>query len=245
MAIRISGRRKSKDTLLTEFVRFKLAEDEYWIRQALKLIYSGQTVDEKKMRKTIYKNLRGFSKPDAERIADVIIEYKLLGGKLTRNTLANIQKFIPKYAKQMYKRFPEIRRMAEDELMNPVTRGRFEIPDKYWDIMQDSGGHRRELGEKELVFSSDDRAVKELVKIAKSLVADWPDKVEKGGLRKEMGLDENESLEDQTSPSAVASFFNSADKEGKGMVMFAINSNKDNSFWQKVHSMIKKDQENA
>ena len=64
--------------------------------------------------------------------------------------------------------------------------------------------------------------------------AAWPSKVDKGDLRKAMGLKADESLEDQSSASAVAKFFKGADKKGRGMVMFAVNSNKDSAFWKKV-----------
>ena len=80
---------------------------------------------------------------------------------------------------------------------------------------------------------------RELVLIAQDLVAQgWPSKVEKGALREGMGLDPNIPLEDQASPSDVASFFKKADKSGRGMVMFAVNSNQDSKFWKKVGDMI-------
>lgn len=89
------------------------------------------------------------------------------------------------------------------------------------------------------------KVARELVHLAKMLIkadktAAWPTKVEKGGLRKAMGLDEDKPLEDQTSPSAVIKFFEGADKEGRGMVMFAVNSNQDSSFWKKVGAGLKK-----
>jgi hypothetical protein len=82
-------------------------------------------------------------------------------------------------------------------------------------------------------------AVRELVRAAREIVGDeWPSKVEKGGLRGAMGLNEDEPLEDQASPGDVANFFEGADEEGRGMVMFAVNSNRDVPFWQKVGDMI-------
>lgn len=81
--------------------------------------------------------------------------------------------------------------------------------------------------------------VTELAEISKCLTGAWPSKVEKGGLRAALGLDEDKPLEEQTSPSAVAKFFKGADKEGRGMVMFAVNSNQDQAFWKKVGDMIK------
>jgi len=84
------------------------------------------------------------------------------------------------------------------------------------------------------------RIARRLVNLAKELIADgWPSKVEKGGLREKMGLKEDQPLQDQTSASAVAKFFKSTDAEGRGMVMFAINSNQDSKFWKQVHNAIK------
>lgn len=85
------------------------------------------------------------------------------------------------------------------------------------------------------------RIASELLQLARELIADdWPSKVEEGGLRGKMGLKKDEPLEEQTSPSAVAKFFKSTDKEGRGMVMFAVNSNQDSDFWKKVGDMIEK-----
>lgn len=69
---------------------------------------------------------------------------------------------------------------------------------------------------------------------------DWPKEVEEGDLRKRMELSQEKPLEDQTSPSEVAEFFNNTDAKGRGMVMFAVNSNKNNEFWKSVHNIIKK-----
>ncbi len=82
-----------------------------------------------------------------------------------------------------------------------------------------------------------------LVRLARMLAAEdgWPKKVEKGGLREKMGLKEDQPLEEQTSPSAVAKFFQETDEEGRGMVTFAMNSNQDSSFWKKVADMIEKE----
>ena len=66
----------------------------------------------------------------------------------------------------------------------------------------------------------------------------WPEKIEKGGLRKRMGLKKDEPLEDQTTPEKVAEFFKDADKDGRGKVMFAVNSNQDVPFWKKVAELI-------
>ncbi|MBD3406198.1 MAG: hypothetical protein GF411_08820 [Candidatus Lokiarchaeota archaeon] len=69
---------------------------------------------------------------------------------------------------------------------------------------------------------------------------DWPDKVEKGDLRERMDLSTQKSLEDQTTPHDVAKFFDNTNEEGRGMVMFAVNSNKDdNEFWASVYDLIK------
>jgi hypothetical protein len=74
---------------------------------------------------------------------------------------------------------------------------------------------------------------------------DWPEDVGEGDLRERMGLSTEKSLEDQTSPTEVAQFFENTDEEGRGMVMFAVNSNQDNEFWSKVHDLIKKDGEES
>lgn len=68
---------------------------------------------------------------------------------------------------------------------------------------------------------------------------DWPEDVQEGGLRNRMGLDPKKPLEDQTSPEKVAEFFDKTDKDGRGKVMYAVNSNQDNDFWKKVGSLIK------
>lgn len=85
----------------------------------------------------------------------------------------------------------------------------------------------------------------ELVNISRYLVeademkeAAWPTKVNEGGLRGALGLKKDEPLEDQTSASAVISFFKKADKKGRGMVTFAMNTNKDSAFWKKVAAGI-------
>ena len=70
------------------------------------------------------------------------------------------------------------------------------------------------------------------------MTAAWPSKVKEGGLRSAMGLSTDKPLEEQTSPSAVIKFFEGADKKGRGMVMFAVNSNKDSAFWKKVKAGI-------
>ena len=68
--------------------------------------------------------------------------------------------------------------------------------------------------------------------------AAWPTKVKEGGLRGAMGLKTDEPLQDQTSASAVVAFFKKADKKGRGMVTFAMNTNKDSAFWKKVAAGI-------
>lgn len=68
---------------------------------------------------------------------------------------------------------------------------------------------------------------------------EWPEEVEEGDLRDRMELKTTEPLEDQTTPENVAEFFENTDEEGRGMVMFAVNSNQDNEFWQEVHNKIK------
>lgn len=75
---------------------------------------------------------------------------------------------------------------------------------------------------------------------SRSTAAAWPGKVEKGGLRKKMGLKTDKSLEEQSSPSDVVKFFNGTDAEGRGMVMFAVNSNKGSAFWKKVGAALGK-----
>lgn len=72
---------------------------------------------------------------------------------------------------------------------------------------------------------------------------DWPEDVGEGDLRDRMDLKTSEPLEDQTTPEEVAKFFDNTDKKGRGMVMFAVNSNQDNEFWKKVHDLIKEDEE--
>lgn len=71
----------------------------------------------------------------------------------------------------------------------------------------------------------------------------WPKKIKKGGLREKMGLATDEPLEDQVKPEKVAAFFkkavNKGDKDVRGKVMFAVNSNQDKPFWKKVGSLIK------
>jgi len=85
------------------------------------------------------------------------------------------------------------------------------------------------------------RVASELVRLAKELLgAQWPKSVEHGKLRDALGLDADKPLEDQTSAAAVAKFFKKADKQGRGMVMFAINSNKGSKFWKAVHNAISK-----
>jgi len=84
------------------------------------------------------------------------------------------------------------------------------------------------------------RVARELLTLAKELIgAGWPSSVQHGKLRDALGLSEDKPLEDQTSAAAVAKFFKKADKAGRGMVMFAINSNKDSKFWKAVHNAIK------
>lgn len=84
-----------------------------------------------------------------------------------------------------------------------------------------------------------DHEVKKAVRWRKrNMTAAWPSKVKEGGLRAAMGLSTDKSLEDQSSPSAVISFFKKADEKGRGMVMFAVNSNKDSTFWKKVKAGI-------
>ena len=85
-----------------------------------------------------------------------------------------------------------------------------------------------------------DGVAKELVAVAKLLTAAWPKKVKEGGLRSKMGLSEDKPLEDQASASDVVKFFNSTDDDGRGKVMFAVNSNKDKAFWKQVGSALKK-----
>ena len=80
---------------------------------------------------------------------------------------------------------------------------------------------------------------KRCVQLAKQVLA-WPANVKEGGLRKAMGLKTDKPLEEQASPSDVIKFFQSADASGRGMVTFAMNSNKQSSFWKKVAQGISK-----
>jgi hypothetical protein len=67
-------------------------------------------------------------------------------------------------------------------------------------------------------ISDYDHEVKKAVRFRKrQKSAAWPSKVKEG---------------------AVIKFFESADKKGRGMVMFAVNSNKDSAFWKKVKAGI-------
>ena len=78
------------------------------------------------------------------------------------------------------------------------------------------------------------------VRLARVLTSDgWPSKVKEGGLRKAMGLKTDQPLAQQASPGDVIKFFKSADAEGRGMVMFAVNSNK-GPFWKQVAAGIGK-----
>ena len=86
---------------------------------------------------------------------------------------------------------------------------------------------------------NDRQAAQELLAVARELAGAWPSSVRAGGLRQAMGLKKDVPLEEQSSPSAVVKFFDGADKKGRGMVMFAVNSNKDVAFWKKVGQMIK------
>lgn len=85
---------------------------------------------------------------------------------------------------------------------------------------------------------NDVKVAKKLLRTARELLADWPSNVDEGGLREAMGLDPNQPLEDQASPSDVIDFFNNTDESGRGMVMFAVNSNQDSDFWQSVKEGI-------
>lgn len=77
-----------------------------------------------------------------------------------------------------------------------------------------------------------------LIRLAKTLLSRWPNKVEKGGLRDAMGLDPEKPLQEQASVNDVVRFFEDGDKSERGMVMFAVNSNQDNDFWQDVYEKI-------
>ena len=95
----------------------------------------------------------------------------------------------------------------------------------------------------EIKFSSKAGAIQYLAdftgnKIVVAKDQDWPEKVEKGGLRKKMGLKEDKPLKDQTTPEKVAKFFEDADEEERGMVTFAVNSNQDIPFWKQVGKLI-------
>lgn len=85
---------------------------------------------------------------------------------------------------------------------------------------------------------SNEKIARELIEVARELMAAWPSKVKQGGLRKAMGLSADKPLEEQTSPQGVAAFFKKADEKGRGMVMFAVNSNKTSAFWKKVSDAI-------
>lgn len=71
----------------------------------------------------------------------------------------------------------------------------------------------------------------------------WPEDVKEGGLRERMGLDPDKPLEDQTTPEKVAAFFDKTDKDGRGKVMYAVNSNQDNDFWKKVGDLVEPEEE--
>lgn len=73
----------------------------------------------------------------------------------------------------------------------------------------------------------------------------WPEDVEKGGLRKRLDLDPNKPLEDQTTPEKVAKYFEQAGEDGRGKVMYAVNSNQDNEFWKKVGELISDNKEES
>lgn len=67
-----------------------------------------------------------------------------------------------------------------------------------------------------------------------------PTDVEEGGLRKRLGLETDKPLEDQTTPEKVAEYFKNASEDGRGKVMYAVNSNKkDSKFWKDVYDLIK------
>lgn len=87
-------------------------------------------------------------------------------------------------------------------------------------------------GEKYLLESGDEIAIVEEDENG------WPEDVGEGDLRERMDLNKDQSLEDQTTPENVAEFFDNTDAEGRGMVMFAVNSNKDNDFWKKVGDLV-------
>jgi len=74
----------------------------------------------------------------------------------------------------------------------------------------------------------------------------WPEDVKEGGLRNRMGLDEDKPLDEQTTPEEVANFFDQADEDGRGKVMYAVNSNKnDNEFWAEVADLIEPKNDNS
>lgn len=117
---------------------------------------------------------------------------------------------------------------AEDKLSGELEEG--VIMDNSYEVTEDVAIVLD--GEKYLLEAGDH------IRIVTEDEDSWPEDVEKGGLRKLMGLDADKSLEDQTSPTAVAEFFQKADKGGRGKVMFAVNSNKDSEFWKKVGDMV-------
>jgi hypothetical protein len=133
----------SKKDLLTDFMRHKLAHDDYWLEVAIRILYGRQTKDEKFIRTTIYKNMKGFNKPDALAIADIIVRYVLLND-ISSTDRALLQKLLPKYAKQLYLRTDKaIQDKLETEIVNPITRAGFKVSDKELSLVQDKGSYNR------------------------------------------------------------------------------------------------------
>lgn len=83
-------------------VREKLSTDETWIKQALLLLYSYQTEDEKENEATAEQNGKGFNYEDASKLS-YYAENIRRGKPLTELQLQEAKNRLPKYAGQILK----------------------------------------------------------------------------------------------------------------------------------------------
>jgi len=186
--------------------------------------------------KPVYHAIMDLRDQDASVFRITQADFDRLRAKDVTTPRAREQALEYEYQQLMAKKLKQMRDSVDFNMWVKQNKPTLEERVEYLRNFRASAGgtaHRRETMNRRMV-------AREMTRIARLLEGAWPSKVKSGGLREAMGLDPSIPLEEQSSPSAVAKFFEGADASGRGMVMFAVNSNQDVAFWKKVASMIGK-----
>lgn len=86
---------------LIDFIKMKLKSDDDWAIRGLKIVYDGQTVDERSYEVTKIANGVGFSPFHAEFLTGLAKQY-MNRSWLSRKQMSLLHRFISKYSRQVY-----------------------------------------------------------------------------------------------------------------------------------------------